>query len=487
MSRIQLVETSFRDGQQSLWATRMTNAMILPFLPRLDNFGFDVIDLIGGAVFDVCVRFLREDPWERMRLASGLMKKTPLNLWSRGQSLFTFEMFPDDIVDLTVKRVAANGIKRYTCYDTLHDIRNIALSVNTAKQCGMHASGHVVYTISPAHTDEFYANAAREIAKLGVDSVGIKDPSGLLTPERAKTLVPAIRAVIGDLPLEMHSHCRSGLGELVCLTGIKLGVNIIHLGVRPLAASDALPDARYCTRWMRSEGHEVLVDDADIGEMEDYLTAVALEHGKPIMPYNRYDPFLYHHQVPGGMISNLHMQLRDLNLEHKLEAVLEEAGRVRADLGYPILVSPFAQFIITQATINVMSQERYASMPDEVVRYVLGYYGRPVAPIDPEVLDRIDRLTGGAEPNLARPGEVIRPRLPELRKEYSSLRSEDDLVTASYYQPKQFDAFMNERNKGLSGISANAGLREALRKFEKLQPHRQVSMHHGGVRVELAR
>ena len=235
MKSVKVIDVTLRDGQQSLWATRMTNAMFLPYLHRMDEMGFDWIDLVGGAVFDVCVRYLREDPWQRMRLTAQRVTKTPLNVWTRGQSLFTFEFFPDDIVELTVRRCAANGMARYTCYDALNDVRNIELSIRVARESGMFASGHLVYTVSPVHTDEYYYGVARAIARLGVDSVGIKDPSGLLTPERARTLVPAVRSAIGDLPLEMHTHCRSGLGELVCLESVPLGVDIVHTGVRPLA------------------------------------------------------------------------------------------------------------------------------------------------------------------------------------------------------------------------------------------------------------
>ena len=224
MKPVKVIDVTLRDGQQSLWATRMTNAMFLPFIHRMDEMGFDWIDLVGGAVFDVCVRYLREDPWLRMRLAAERVKETPLNVWTRGQSLVHVRVLPRRrVVELTIRRCAANGIARFTCYDALNDVRNIELSVRVARESGMFASGHLVYTISPVHTDEYYGGVAGEIAALGVDSVGIKDPSGLLTPERARTLVPAVRAAIGDLPLEMHTHCRSGLGELVSLESVPLG------------------------------------------------------------------------------------------------------------------------------------------------------------------------------------------------------------------------------------------------------------------------
>ena len=326
MRELRFIDVTVRDGQQSLWATRMTNEMILPMLPKMDRMGFAWIDLVGGAVFDVCVRYLHEDPWERMRLASQVTKVTPLNVWTRGQSLFTFEFFPDDIVALALERCAANGMGRLTTYDALNDIRNIEVSVRTAKEAEMFVSGQVVYTVSPVHTDAYYEKKAEEIIALGVDSLGIKDPSGLLTPERARTLVPALRKVAGELPLELHSHCRSGLGELVYLEAAPLGIDILHTGVRPLCSGDALPDVRYVMRHLRERGFEIPVKDADLARMEDYFLDVAETHGKPIGQPRPYDPFLYHHQVPGGMISNLRSQLEDIDMGDRLDAVLEGSG-----------------------------------------------------------------------------------------------------------------------------------------------------------------
>lgn len=474
MKRIELIDTTIRDGQQSLWATRMTNEMILPYLPRMDEIGFDYIDLLGGAMFDVCVRFLREDPWERMRLAAKAVRKTPLNVWTRGQSLFTFEMFPDDVVELAVRRVAATGMKRFTCFDSLHDIRNIELSMRVAKECGMETVGHVVYTVSPVHTDAYFAQKAAEIVALGVDVLGIKDPGGLLTVERARTLVPAVRAVNREIPLELHTHCRGSVGEMVVLESVPLGVDIVYVGVRPLASSDALPDARYCVRNLRRMGYEVGVADEDLAEMEAHFTEVAKQYGKPIVPPNRYDPFLYRHQVPGGMISNLRSQLRDLGMEDRLEEVFEEAPRVREELGYPVLVSPFAQFAITQATINVISGVRYGTIPDEIARYVLGYYGKPAGPIDPYVQERVAEVTGGRPAITQRPGEVIEPRLAKTRADRGPFDSDDDLLLAVFYQPAQLDPLFAARK---TPPLQNRTLKDILSTIETLPKRRFVRLN----------
>lgn len=451
MQALRFIDVTVRDGQQSLWATRMTNAMLLPVLPQLDRAGFAWIDLVGGDVFDVCVRFLREDPWERMRLAAAALKETPLNLWTRGQSLFTSEFFPDDIVGLALERAAANGMRRLTTYDALNDIRNIAHSVKTAKNADMFVAAHVIYTVSPVHTDAYYEKKAQEIVALGVDSVGIKDPGGLLTPERARTLIPALKKVAGDLPLEVHAQCRSGLGELVYLEAARLGADILHTGVRPLASGDAPPDGRYVMRHLREEGFAVGIADTAIADLESSFHSMAEAHGKPKAQPRPYDPFLYHHQLPGDMISSLAALLAEMGMENRLEAVLEEAGQVRQDLGFPISVGPLSQFVVTQAILNVVVGERYAIIPDEVVRYVLGYYGEIAGSVAPEVEERVRAVAGDAEPVTERPGALVPPRIAKIRGEQGPFRSDDELLLAAFYEPAQLKSLFAHRDRNGRG------------------------------------
>lgn len=484
---VKFIDVTVRDGQQSLWATRMRNDMFLPILARMDEVGFEAIDLVGGAVFDVCVRYLREDPWERMRLAAERCRRTPLNVWSRGQSLFTFELFPDDIVELAVRTCARQDIKRFTCYDALNDTRNIALSVRVAKESGMTASGQVVYNVSPVHSDEYFGRKAKEIVALGADTLGLKDPSGLLTPERARTLIPVLREVAGERPLEVHTHCRSGLGELALVEAVQLGTDIVHTGVRPLASGDALPDCRYVVGRLRELGFEVGLEDEALADMEKHFIEVAIENDKPFGQPLRYDPFLYFHQVPGGMISNLRSQLSDLGMEHRLREVLEEAGRVREDLGYPILVSPFAQFVVTQAVINVVTGSRYANIPDEVARYVLGYYGEVAGPVDPTVRERVEDMTGESEAIRARPGELVPPRLDQLRRERGRFQSDGDLLLAAFYKPAQLDPFLRQRSRSSGRPERGARAENAKRLLEQVRAPfraRQLSVRQDGVSFE---
>jgi oxaloacetate decarboxylase alpha subunit len=434
---IQLVDVTLRDAHQCLWATRMTTAMMAELAPRLDRAGFEAIDLVGGAVFDVCVRYLREDPWERMRIVCNWVKETPLIVMTRGQSLFTFEFFPDDIVELTAERIFANGIRYHTPYDALNDMRNMQVPVRAAKKVGLYTAGGIVYTLSPVHTDDYYARKTRQLVKLGVDAVYIKDPSGLLTPERAKTLVPAIKTACGTLPLHLHSHCLTGLAPYTACRAVELGVDVVHTATSSLANGASHPATESFVRNVRRDGFNVPIDLTAVEGVAERLRYIAGRDNKPLGEIVEYDAFHYEHQMPGGMISNLKSQLTPLGIAHRLPEVLEEAARVRCDLGYPIIVSPFAQFVITQAVLNVMGKERYATVPDEVRKYVLGYYGEIAGPIDQNLYDRI---TKGGEPTSARPGDLLEPGISRIRRERGPFASDDDLLLAAFYPEREYSA-----------------------------------------------
>ena len=415
----------------------MTTAMMLPIAADLDRAGFEAIDLEGGAVFDVCVRYLREDPWERMRIMSRAITRTPLIIMTRGQSLFTFEFFSDDVVELTAQRIAANGIRYHTPYDALNDVRNLIVPVRAAKEAGLYVDAGVVYTISPVHTDAYYARKTREIVALGVDAVFLKDPSGLLTPERAQTLIPALREAVGGLPLQLHTHCLTGLGPLAALESIRHGVDVVHTATSVLANGASQPATEWVAKQARRMGFEVDLDLRALEPVCEHFKLIAEREGKPLGAIAEYDPFHYEHHVPGGMISNLRSQLRDMGMESKLDGILEEMALVRKELGYPIIVSPFAQFVATQATLNVIGGERYKTIPDEVRRYVLGYYGELAAPVEPNLYDRI---TSGERVVTERPGDLLPPTLERVRSERGPFDSDDDLLLATFYNRDQFDA-----------------------------------------------
>jgi len=373
---------------------------------------------------------------------SRAITRTPLIVMTRAQSLFTFEFFPDDVVELTARRIAANGIRYVTPYDALNDVRNMIVPVRASRAAGLYVAGGLVYTLSPVHTDEYYAKKARELLALGVDAVFLKDPSGLLTPDRTRTLVPVLKTALGAVPLQLHSHCLTGLAPLCALEAIRLGVDVVHTAISPLAHGASHPPTEWLVRNARRMGFEVPVDAESLRPVADYFRYVAGREGKPLGRIAEYDPFHYDHQVPGGMISNLRTQLAELGIAHRLEEILEEAARVRCELGYPIVVSPFAQFVVTQAVLNVVQGERYATVPDEVRKYALGYYGELAAPIDPRVLDRITR---GEQPVTARPGELLAPAVDRVRSERGPFASDDDLLLATFYNHEQYTRLVEAR------------------------------------------
>ncbi len=435
---IGLIDVTLRDAHQCLWATRMTTAMMRDLAPRLDRAGFEAIDLVGGAVFDVCVRYLREDPWERMRLVSSWVTSTPLVIHTRGQSLFTFEFFADDVVELAAERFVANGMRYHTPYDALNDMRNLEIPIRAGKRNGLTVAGGLVYTHSPVHTDHYYVRKAQALIRQGVDAVFLKDASGLLTPERVATLVPALKAVLGERPLQIHTHCNSGLAPYVVLQAVEHGVDVVHTATSTLANGVSHSPTERVAQNLRRRGHDVSIDLAPVCEVAERLAYIAEKEGKLVGTPNEYDEFHFQHQCPGGMVSNLAFQLEGMGLAGRLEDILEEAWHVREDLGYPIVVSPFAQYIVTQAVLNVVGRDqgraRYDTVPDEVRLYVRGGYGEIAGLIDPNLYDKIAR---GAEPITERPGSLVPPALDRIRRARGPFASDDDLLLAAFYDDAQ--------------------------------------------------
>lgn len=438
---VKLIDVTLRDAHQCLWATRMTTSMMKDIAPRLDNAGFEAIDLVGGAVFDVMVRYLREDPWERMRILNKWITKTPLIIHTRGQSLFTFEFFADDVVTLAAERFAANGMRYHTPYDALNDIRNLAIPIREAKRHGLYVTGGLAYTYSPVHTDEYYVDKAKQLIALGVDAIFVKDASGLLRPERVATLFPALKQIMGDIPLQIHTHCNSGLAPYVVLQAVEHGADVVHTATSTLANGVSHTPTELFTRNCRRRGYDVNVDLEAISAVAERLAYIAEREDKPVGSPNEYDEFHFHHQCAGGMVSNLQYQLETIGLQDRTEEILEEAGRVRMDLGYPIVISPFAQYIVTMAILNVMGRDqgkaRYETVPDEVRLYVRGGYGEIAGEIDQTLYDRITR---GAQPITERPGALVPPALDRLRNSRGPFDSDDDLLLAAFYDDKQYRA-----------------------------------------------
>ena len=436
---IGVVDTTLRDAHQCLWATRMTTAHMLPIADKMDNIGFERLDIAGTIQFDVCVRFLKENPWERIRLMREKLQKTPMSSFTRSKSIMSFDFVPDDIVELWVERLVANGCREVATFDGLNDVDNMLVTIDAARKLGVRTIGAVAYGLSPVHTDEVHVHAASELVRRGkVDAIWIKDAGGLLTVDRIRTLIPAMRKAIGPVPIELHSHCMTGVAPLVYLEGIQAGADCVHTSIAPLANGAAQPSTQSIAADLRALGYRVDVDDALIAEVGEHFRKVAEQEDKPLGQVQEYSTFHYEHQLPGGMMANFKAQLADMNMSGRYQEVLEECARVRKELGYPILITPFAQFVGTQAVLNVVHGERYTVVPDEVKKYALGYYGKLLAPVDPDVMDRI--VENGSSRIALRP-QPLEPAVDRLRKRYPGM-SDDERVLRFMYAGDQVDVML---------------------------------------------
>jgi oxaloacetate decarboxylase alpha subunit len=417
----------------------MTTAHMLPIARHMDRIGFQRIDLAGTIQFDVCVRYLKEDPWQRVRLMRERVTNTPLSSFTRSKNLVSFDLVPDDVVELWVERLVANGFRVVGSFDGLNDVDNMLVTLDKVRALGVKTFGALSYGLSPVHTDELYVKTARDLVKRGkVDAIWLKDAGGLLTVDRIRTLVPAVKKVIGNIPLELHSHCMTGVAPLVYLEGIKAGADRIHSSTAPLANGNAQPSTQSMARNLRSLGFKVEVDDGLLDEVGEHFRRIAEQEGKPLGAPQEYDAFHYEHQVPGGMMSNFRSQLAQAGLAHLLQKLLEECARVRHEVGYPIMITPFAQLVGTQAVFNVVQGERYRTVPDEVKKYALGYYGKLLAPIDPDVLDRI---VENGSPRIALEPQPLAPAVAKLRKQYPNA-SDDERILRFMFAGQQVDEML---------------------------------------------
>jgi len=426
MPEIKVIDTTLRDAHQSLWATRMTTAMMIPVAEKMDRAGFEAIDLMGGPQFDACVRYLKENPWERLRQIRQRVTQTKLQGIMRSKNMLTFDVQPDDINYLWLETLAKNGIRRVRTMEPMLDVDTIVDITRRINALGIESVIAPIYTLSPIHTDEFYAGRMKAVMdQCDVDIVMLKDPGGLLTPDRVRTLVPALQKVLGKAKLEIHSHCITGLAPLVYLDAVRLGVTQIQTSIAPLANGQAQPATQTMVRNLRDLGYTVNLDDKLVDEVGAHFGRVAESEGLPVGQPMAYDEFHYQHQIPGGMMANLKSQLKDAGLMHRFPEVLEETALVREELGWPIMVTPFSQMVGVQAVMNVIQGERYKHIPDEMKKYVLGYFGKLMAPVQPDVLDRI--ISNGS-PRIAHKPPVLDPVLPTLRKHYPNMDDEERML-----------------------------------------------------------
>jgi oxaloacetate decarboxylase (Na+ extruding) subunit alpha len=430
VAEVQLIDTSLRDGNQCLWAALgVDTAKTLTIAPVMDRIGLKAIDFTTSTHMGVAVRYKREDPWERIRLMAAATPHTPLQFMSTGFRFISWETAGPDFMALVFRVLARNGIRRFCLADPMNDAdSNIACARMVKQGGGEYVIAALVFTLSPVHDDAHYAERARKLAACpDIDAVYIKDPGGLLSPKRAATLIPAVKAQIGLKPLELHSHCTIGLGELVYLDAVDCGVSALQCASGAVADGISNPPAERVVANLRALGHSVRLDDAALAEVGRYFTRIAEAEGLPAGSPQAFDASYLRHQLPGGMVGTMRRQLAESRLGHLEGAVIDEIGRVREELGWPIVMTPFAQIVLTQAVMNVTGKERYRVVPDEVIRYALGRFGRPNVPIDPHIMHRIESLPRTrelrAEPPMAPLEELRRQLGPQLPDEEFLLRA----------------------------------------------------------------
>ena len=452
VAEVQLVDVSLRDGNQSLWgATGLRTEHILAIAPVLNRVGFRALDFMSSTAMGVAVRTHREDPWQRIRLTRAAMPDTPLQFIGTGFRFISWERAHPDVMRLVYERLVAAGISRFVVLDPTHDMDAVLATARMIRQAGgTEIIAALTYTISAVHDDAFYAGiAGQAAASPDIDRAYIKDPAGLLTPERARTLIPAVRAQLRGKPLEMHAHATIGLSPLVYLTAPDLGVEVLQVACGALANGSSLPDAERIVANLRALGHTVNVDDRLLARVARYFDRLAAAEGLPAGRPQQFDAAFTRHQLAGGVLTTLRRQLTELGLEAQFGAVMEEVERVRAELGYPIMVTPFPQMVMGQALANVLGagSARYEVVPDQVIRYVLGSFGKPTAPVEPWVLDRIlDRPRArelAAEPPPLSVAE-LRQRLPrgvsdeELLLRFGMPAEEVDAMVAARPAPRHY-------------------------------------------------
>ena len=433
MTDVVFVDTTLRDGQQSMWAYNMRTGMMLPIAELMDQAGFDAVELGGPVELPKCIKELREDPWERYRLIIPKFKKTPLRLIHGTRS--GFAIYPEALHQLYDTCMAKAGVTEVRISDSWNDPADWAWRVQQAKNAGLKPIINLIYTVSPRHTDEYFAAKIREAFALNVYRVILKDPGGILTPERTKTLVPAVLNAAQAKTVELHTHCTTGLGTLCCLEAIKAGMVNINTAIPPLADGSSNPSIFNVAMNARALGYNTLIDEKPLRAVAAHFTACAKRDNLPIGKTPEYDYAQYVHQIPGGMISNLRHQLRLVGMENKLDQTLEEAAQVRADFGYPIMVTPLSQFVGSQAAINVIVGERYQQVTDQSIEYAMGIWGKEGAAfMDANVKEKIL--------NRPRAREIAeRPHptdsLQDLRRKYGGAEVSDEDVLLRFFSSKE--------------------------------------------------
>ncbi len=444
MAKIHITELVLRDGHQSMIATRLRTEDMLPICAKLDSIGFWSIEAWGGATFDACVRYLKEDPWERLAKLRKALPNSQINMLLRGQNLLGYRHYSDDVVQAFVQKSADNGVDVFRIFDALNDTRNLREAINAVKKVKKHAIGTLAYTTSPVHDIAYFVTMAKELESMGTDSIGIKDMAGLLTPQVAADLVKALKAAV-NLPVHVHSHATSGLASMVMLKSIENGADIIDTCNSSFAEGASHPSTESMVAALQGTLYDTGLDLSKIQEITAYFRETRKKYWQFESDFTGVDTRVLVNQVPGGMISNLSNQLKEQGALERMDEVLAEIPRVREDLGYPPLVTPTSQIVGTQAVLNVMTGARYKSVTNEVKNYLLGQYGQSPAPVNTQMKQL---AVGDAKVIICRPADLLAPEMAKLQSEAERFaQSEEDVLTYAMF-PDIGKTFLQERNAG---------------------------------------
>ena len=444
MQKINITELVLRDGHQCHIATRLRTEDMLPICPTLDKLGFWSIEAWGGATFDACVRYLKEDPWERLKKLRKALPNSRIQMLLRGQNLLGYRHYSDDVVDLFVKKSADNGVDVFRVFDAMNDIRNIELSIKAVKKYKKHAEGTISFTTSPVHNVDYFVELAKKIEALGSDSIAIKDMAGLLTPQITKDLVSSLVKSV-SIPIHVHSHATAGLASINLIAAVESGATMIDTCNSSFSEGASHPTTESIVVALEDLGYETGVNLSAITEISQYLKDVRKKYWQFESEFTDLDPRVLINQVPGGMISNLSSQLKDQSALDKMNHVLDEIPNVRKDLGYPPLVTPTSQIVGTQAVLNVITGERYKSITNEVKNYFLGQYGAAPGNVD----EKIKKLAiADQKPITCRPADLIKPEIESLKvKSEAFAKNDEDVLTYAMF-PDLAEIFLQERNAG---------------------------------------
>ena len=447
MKKIEFVDTILRDAHQSLMATRMTYKDMEPALDKLDKVGYRALECWGGATFDSCIRFLDEDPWERIRNIKSHLKNTKTQMLLRGQNLLGYKNYPDDVVEKFVELSVKNGVDIIRIFDALNDLRNIDTSLRAAKRAGAEAQVAICYTTSEVHTIEYFTDLAKKVQDMGADSIAIKDMAGILTPPVSRELVKSLKKAI-DIPLELHTHETTGCGSMTYLEGVEEGADILDTALSPFSGGTSQPPTETLAIILKEAGYKVDLNLDILNELAPYFQEVKnkyLNDGTLRVKMLTVDPKGLIYQVPGGMLSNLNSQLSAAKQEHLFDKVLAEVPNVRRDMGFPPLVTPMSQMVGTQASFNVMTGVRYKMVPNEIKDYLKGLYGKTPVEVDDAFRKSI---IGDAEVITDRPANHLEPALDKYRAQVGDLaRTEEDVLTYALFPQVAKDFLAKKYNK----------------------------------------